>query len=156
MEIRQASKNDVDDLSELCMGVQEVHIEMYPLLFRRPSRQELTAFFNDRLSGPDYMAFLGINDGKPIGYMFLHIIRMPANIFVNVREAVEIDQIHVLPSYRRQGIGKQLAAKAHEVAMSLQIDQIQLNVWAQNSRAIAAFKSMGFESQRHVMFLKSN
>jgi ribosomal protein S18 acetylase RimI-like enzyme len=156
MEIRQATKNDVDDLAELCMGVQEVHIEMYPLLFRRPSHQELTAFFNDRLSGPDYTTYLAIADGKPIGYVFLHIIRMPANIFVNSREAIEIDHIHVLPSYRRQGIGRQLAAKANEVATSLRIDQVQLNVWAQNNRAIAAFKSFGFEPQRHVMFLKIN
>jgi hypothetical protein len=47
MEIRQVTKNDVDDLAELCKGVQAVHIELHPSLFRRPLHQELTAFFND-------------------------------------------------------------------------------------------------------------
>jgi ribosomal protein S18 acetylase RimI-like enzyme len=101
-----------------------------------------------------YLAFLAIDEGKPIGYIFLRIIRLPVNIFVNARESVEIDHIYVLESHRQRGISKQLIVKTVEVATSLQIGHIQLNVWAQNNRAIAAFKSFGFEPQRHVMFLK--
>jgi diamine N-acetyltransferase len=155
MEIRQATKNDVDHLAELCKGVQAVHIELHPSLFRQPLHHELTAFFSDKLSDPNYIAFLAIDDGKPIGYVLLRIIRLSANVFVNARESVEIDHIHVIESHRQRGIGKRLAAKTVEIASSLEIKQVQLNVWAQNSRAIAAFKSFGFEPQRHVMFLKN-
>ena len=34
------------------------------------------------------------------------------------------------------------------------IETIQLNVWAQNANAVAAFESMGFVAQRHVMVLE--
>jgi ribosomal protein S18 acetylase RimI-like enzyme len=72
---------------------------------------------------------------------------------IRAREAVKIDHIHVNETYRKQGIGRRLAAMALEVARSYGIATAQLSVWARNARAVAAFSAPGFESQRHIMVL---
>jgi ribosomal protein S18 acetylase RimI-like enzyme len=156
MNIRKTTKNDADILAELCLGVQGLHIELQPLIFRQPSQQELADLFRERISDPDYMGFLALDSDKPVGYVVLHIIRKPANVFVLARNIVEIDHIHIIEGYRKQGICKLFAAKTLEVAQSLQIKNVQLSVWAQNDRAIAAFKALGFKNQMHIMSLETS
>ena len=154
VEIRPAGQGDAETLAELCMGVQELHVEMQPTLFRHATRQELAGFFRERLADADFPAFLALADGAPVGYVVLHVVRRPADVLIKPRSHVEIDQIHVAEGHRRQGIGRLLAATAVETARAHGIEVVQLNVWAQNSRAVAAFKAMGFEPQRHTMVLE--
>lgn len=155
MEIRTATQDDADRLAELCIGVQALHVEMQPALFREPTHEELAGFFRDRLGKHDFTIFLALDEGEPVGYVMLHVIRRPAHVLIRARESVEIDHIYVNETHRRQGISRQLAAKALEVARSYGTDVIQLSVWAQNDRAVAAFEALGFKPQRHIMILKN-
>lgn len=154
MEIRQAAQDDADHLAKLCMGVQMLHVEMQPALFREPTHDELAGFFRERLADPAFTAFLAYDHGEPVGYVLLHVIRRPAHVLIRARECVEIDQIHVTEGRRGRGIGRRLAATALDVARANMIETIQLSVWAQNTRAIAAFEALGFRPQRHTMILE--
>jgi len=155
MDIRQATPDDADGLAELCKDVQALHVEMEPTLFREPTHEELAGFFRDRLADPDFTAFLAWDHEEPVGYVMLHVIRRPSHILIKAREDVEIDHIHVAETHRRQGIGRRLAAKALDLAHSCGIGTIQLSVWAQNARAVAAFGALGFKPQRHTMVLEN-
>jgi len=153
MKIRQATIDDTDILAGLCSEVQRIHIKLQPLIFRKPLHQELVEIFRERISDPDYTVFLAFDIDKPLGYIVLHILRKPGNVFAYARNIVEIDQIHIIERYWRQGICKKLFAKALEVARSFNIENIQLGVWAQNDRAIAAFNALGFKQQWQIMSL---
>lgn len=154
MKIKQATINDADLLAELCSEIQELHIEFQPLIFREPSHQELVDLFRERISDPEYIAFLAFDADKAVGYVVLHVLRKPGNIFAYARNILEIDHIHIIEGYWRQGICKMLFAKALEVARSFDIENIQLGVWAQNDRAISAFNALGFKQQFHIMALE--
>ena len=154
MEIRRATQDDAAQLAVLCGEIQSLHVEMQPMLFRQATTEELSGFFCERATDPDFMIFLALVEGQPVGYVMLHVIRRPAHVLINARECVEIDHIHVRQSHRRRGIGRALASQAIEVAHSSGIETIQLSVWAQNHTAVAAFESLGFEPQRHIMILK--
>ena len=154
MEIRRAAQDDADYLAVLCAEVQSLHVEMQPTLFRQPTLDELARFFREHLVDPDFVVFLALAEGHPVGYVMLHVIRTPAHVLVNPRECVEIDHLHVQQSHRRRGIGRALASQALEVARASGVETIQLSVWARNQRAVAAFKSLGFEPLKHIMILK--
>ncbi len=155
IQIRRAKQTDADSLARLCMKVQMLHVEMYPIFFREPAHEELVIFFLERLKDPEFTMFLALDNNRPIGYVMLHVCRRPEYVFVDPMEFVEIDHIQVDEKYQGQGIGKKLAAKALEVARAEGIDQIQLNVWHKNSRATTVFRAMGFEPIRHQMMLTS-
>jgi ribosomal protein S18 acetylase RimI-like enzyme len=153
--IRRATRRDAAHLAGLCMDVQSLHVAMQPSMFRVPSNEELVAFFRERLADPDFTVFLAVDDGSPVGYVMLHVIRRPAHVLVKARDCVEVDHIQVNESHRRQGIGRRLAAKAIEVARACGIEAIQLSTWAQNARAIATFTALGFKPQRIIMTLEN-
>ena len=154
IEIKRATRNDAYHLAVLCAEVQSLHVEMQPTLFRQPTCEQLARFFREHLADPDFVVFLALAEGHPVGYVMLHVIRTPAHVLVNPRECVEIDHLHVQLSHRRQGIGRALASRALEVARTSGVETIQLSVWAQNQHAVAAFESLGFEPLRHIMILK--
>ena len=154
MKIQQATVDDADILAALCSEIQGLHIKLQPLIFREPSQQELVDFFRERISDPDYIAFLASDGENALGYIVLHILRKPENVFAYSRNILEIDHIHITEKNRRQGICKKLFSKALEVARSFDIENIQLGVWAQNDRAISAFNALGFKQQFHIMALE--
>ncbi len=155
MKIRQANIEDTEALSELCSQVHQLHIKLQPLIFREPLHQELVGVFRDRILDPDYTAYIAFDGDRPVGYVLFHIIRKPGNVFAHSRNLVEIDQIHVVERCWGQGVCKKLFAKAHEVARSFDIENIQLGVWTQNHRAIAAFNALGFKQQWQIMALET-
>jgi len=154
MKIKQTTVDDANILAELCSEIHGLHIKLQPLIFKEPSHQELVDLFRERISDPDYIAFIAFDEVKPAGYIVLHILRKPENIFTYERNILEIDHIHINKKYWRQGICKKLFAKALEVARSFDIENIQLGVWAQNKRAVAAFNALGFKQQYHIMALE--
>lgn len=154
MKIKQAAIDDADILAKLCSEIQKLHIKLQPLIFKEPSHQELADLFRERIADPDYIAFLAFDGEKPVGYIVLHILRKPENVFAYSRNILEIDHIHITEKYRRQGICKKLFAKAIETARSFNIENIQLGVWARNDRAISAFNALGFKQQFHIMALE--
>ncbi len=85
IDVRPAVPDDADLLARLCAGIQGLHVEMHPELFRAPAHQELAAFFRERLADADYTAFLAWDGAEAIGYVVVHFIRRPENAFVQER-----------------------------------------------------------------------
>lgn len=53
----------------------------------------------------------------------------------------------VLPAYRGQGLGKQLAIQTIWAARQVGIERIELEVFASNSAAIALYRTLGFVTE---------
>lgn len=66
-------------------------------------------------------------------------------------KTVYLDNIYVLPTYRRRGIAKALFAEVENWAKSLGAVRLDLHVWDFNEDAIALYQAMGMGFQRHVM-----
>jgi len=82
------------------------------------------------------------------GFLNARVERDPwafAELFVN------IDNAYVLPRARRQGIGRELLAKAEEWCESTGIDEVRLSAYAANELGVNFWQSAGFETQMVVM-----
>lgn len=59
--------------------------------------------------------------------------------------------MHVLPEYRRQGIGRSLLKRLEQEAQSAGASEIGLQVYEHNAGAIALYKSLGYEPKAILM-----
>ena len=53
----------------------------------------------------------------------------------------------LLPGYRGRGLGRELAVHAIEAARRIDIERIELEVFASNTAAIALYRSLGFVTE---------
>jgi GNAT superfamily N-acetyltransferase len=68
---------------------------------------------------------------------------------------IHIDQISVLESYQRKGIGSKLMTKAEEIGKSVGSIQIELTFWDKNAEAKAFYNKEGFGDYIHFIAKKT-
>jgi ribosomal protein S18 acetylase RimI-like enzyme len=64
--------------------------------------------------------------------------------------------LYVMPSYRRQGIGKALMNQAIDYAQSRGDRQIGLQVFTHNKEALNIYNTLGFQTTSYLMLKKFN
>ena len=62
-----------------------------------------------------------------------------------------IDDIYVVPDYRRKGVAKALFNYVKSLAEKEKYEKIDLTVWSFNEEALIFYKSLGFTEQRKIM-----
>lgn len=95
------------------------------------------------LARDDVCVYLAVNEGQPVGYVVL--TRGPLS-FMTVAPCVSIDQIFVLPAFRRCGAARALLNAAATYADRLGADQIASSVPSQAREANRFFARLGFSS----------
>ena len=81
--------------------------------------------------------FVALSDGAPVGYIGFHA----------VLDEGYVDNIAVLPGYRRQGIAKLLMDSAFERCAVLGLSFLSLEVRKSNAAAIALYESYQFKTE---------
>lgn len=103
------------------------------------------AAFEKYLAQPDGQAWLAEAEpgDAPVGYILCCEPEMPEGM---VRPGdYELKRIYLLHRYHGAGVGPALMNKAIELARQMGRKRLLLGVNAQNARAIAFYKKMGFE-----------
>ena len=98
------------------------------------------------------MAFIAMENEKPLGYLLLFIINFKENPFQYSRNYILLDQIVVLKSHQLKGIAKQLMETTFSFARANKMESIELNHWTKNNAAKAFFNKLGFEYYNEKMW----
>ena len=86
-------------------------------------------------------AILARVEGQPVGFaLFFHNY----STFL-MQPGIYLEDLFILPQYRRQGIGKQLIAHVGKIALARKCGRFEWNVLDWNEPAIAFYKSIGAE-----------
>jgi ribosomal protein S18 acetylase RimI-like enzyme len=144
VEIRATSLEDAGAISALNMDVQQLHADAYPWRFKPPGPRTFTAMdVKELLSRPHYFDLLAVDEGTPIGYLVVEIVRRPETARQFAHELIYIHEISVRAGARRKGIGRALldAAKTH--GHSLGISLLALDIWSFNEGALRFFQKNG-------------
>jgi GNAT superfamily N-acetyltransferase len=83
------------------------------------------------------------NQGRIIGHMVVRVNILRPPLFVHGKEAF-IEEIFIVESYRRKGIGSLLLQETEEWAKKKGIFSIGLFVSTKNKTAFSAYKKSGF------------
>ncbi|HYR34995.1 MAG TPA: GNAT family N-acetyltransferase [Burkholderiales bacterium] len=106
-----------------------------------PSLESTRDFVRRVLAGGGIQLLAVTPDDRVAGWC--DIIRNPLEGFRHVGRL----GMGLLPEYRGQGLGRQLATEAIRAAREAGIERIELEVFASNEPAIALYRALGFATE---------
>ena len=152
--IRQAVPEDCTRIRPLQEQITNLHKMGRPDLFRSEARFFTQEAFNQRLQDKNHKVWIAEADGEVVGYAFAWVIFYRDHSTYMDHETFYIDDICVLESHRRQGIGRKLFEQCRETARALGCINIDLGVWAFNQDAIAFYEACGMHERVRRMELR--
>jgi ribosomal protein S18 acetylase RimI-like enzyme len=145
LQIRRGKPGDEKLLCNLAEAVQEIHLVARPDFFKPHTvTPEMMDEYKAQLTDVNTHVYIGEVNGEAIGYILAQFINRPENLYTYGKQFLHIDQMSVNPEHRSVGSGEQLMQQVFDLARSLGVQTVTLNVWAFNQRAIAFYERQGF------------
>lgn len=150
--IRTAVPEDCQRIRPLQTEIAHVHHEGRPDLFKTEARYFTQEAFDQRLNDPKHTVFIAqADDGSVVGYAFAWVIAYRNHPTYKDFDCFYIDDICVLQTLRRQGIGSKLFARCVARARELGCRNMDLGVYAFNKDAIAFYEHCGMTERTRRM-----
>src|ERR1051326_3823880 len=135
MCVRAAEPSDAEAIHQIlrCPGVvaNTLQLPWRPLDY---TRERIAA------ARPDVHSLVAVVDGRVVGQLGLHVVETPR------RRDVGGFGMAVHDDYQGRGVGSALMAAMLDLADNwLGLRRIELEVWADNARAIHVYEKFGFE-----------
>lgn len=149
MNIRRATKQDMDGINNLLMQVCLVHHKGRPDLFKYGAKkytdEQLLAIIQDD-SRPIFTAV--DETGRVLGYAFcIFQQHLNDNILTDIK-TLYIDDLCVDETLRGQHIGKRLYEAVLAFAKEQGCYNVTLNVWSLNEAAMKFYQACGLKPQK--------
>ena len=147
---RKLVESDYDQVIELYTQLDEFHVQARPDCFVHREKDKIypeDAFVHN-LSYPGGLE-LGVFDGN----LLIGIVRATLweeSVMRKDLKTVCLDNIYVLPIYRRRGIAAKLFSAVEFWAKEQGAIRLELNTWDFNKGAIAMYEAMEMTPQRYV------
>jgi GNAT superfamily N-acetyltransferase len=120
-------------------------MKAYLQLFRRSEKNGSPAYLRSLKKaydeGKDGM-FIWEIDGKVVGWSWLKIHE---NEFFKEGAFGELNEIYVIPKWRRKGVGKVLMVHAHTWFKEKGVNTIRVEALASNKAALVFYRKYGFK-----------
>ncbi len=150
MLLRELTLDDYEAILPLFRALDDLHIQARPDcneyredIYPKKAHAEVT---ND----PDCVMFGAFNEENTmIGLVRATVWREPK--MVQPTDYVCLDNIYVLPEYRRLGIGRKLFQAVEQWSREKGAARLELHVWDFNQNALAMYRAMGMKPQRYVL-----
>lgn len=150
MEIRKLIESDYDQVIDLYKELDEMHVLARPDYFVHRDKDKIypkDAFIHN-LSYPGGLELGAFEDERLVG--IIRATLWEESGMVKDVKTVCLDNIYVLPSYRRNGIAARLFAEVELWAKEQGAVRLDLYTWDFNKNAIAMYEAMGMTPQRYV------
>ncbi|WP_157487600.1 GNAT family N-acetyltransferase [Leifsonia sp. Root112D2] len=144
VEIRHAEDVDLDALTQLGIGIQQLHADGRPDLFNEPVADDIREFFRSQLAEGSHVLVAETGASGPIGYLIAEHRTRDANPFMQASSVLYIHHISVEPSSQATGIGQRLMDAVVSLARTLNVSTLRLDSWHFNTDAHGFFESQGF------------
>lgn len=146
IEIRQAFLSDVSALKEMFKDLGNYHQKLYPEIIKKDcenrNERELYELIADSQS---IYVVADDDDEKVVGFCLATKLKKLESEQVFERSYIMINDLFVIPEYRRKGIGKMFIEYVEKIASKLKYDSVEMNCWAKNEEAMAFYKACGYQ-----------
>jgi ribosomal protein S18 acetylase RimI-like enzyme len=143
---RDARENDAVDVAEIgAETFAETFGELYPAADLHSFLSETYSIENTRsdLRDPEIETRLAFSGRRLVAYCKIGPVKLPVDI--GPEPALELHRVYVYQARQGVGVGRILLTWAIERARRRGAKNLFLGVWQQNEKAIALYKSRGFE-----------
>ena len=152
INIRVAVMEDCERIRPLQKEIADLHHNGRPDIFKAEARYFTKEAFAERLHDPKHTIYIAETEsGEVVGYAFAWIVSYRNHSVYVDFDCFYIDDICVLKSYQRNGIGKRLFERCRQKAHDQKCKMLELGVWEFNKDAIAFYESCGMTDRIHRM-----
>lgn len=147
MEIRKLREQDYNQYFPLYQQLDEMHIQARPDYFAHRDIYPRETYLHN-LQYPGCVDF-GVFEGEML-IGFAGATLWNDSGMVKGLKTVCLDNIYVMPEYRRNGIAARLFAEIEAWSRDQGAVRLDLHTWDFNQGAIALYREMGMTPQRYV------
>jgi len=151
--IRKADSGDIPNLVILNSQVQNIHVKLFPEVFKIPDTRLMEEWFSNILGNDDICVLVAVQNGTTLGYIIVRKLQKPEHVFKKETRCAYIDQVCINHNHRNKGIFKALLEKAAAEAALWGMNKLELDVWTDNSVAVKSFEKSGFKAYNQKMYL---
>lgn len=152
MEIRTATTHDLEWLKVIQREIQQLHAAAHPEIFRSASDADLSSAMRKIIADPEQYAWVAAEKDALWGFAVAHITDTSENPYRQPARIGHVDQIAVLQSARRQGVGRALLAEIRHFMRQQGCASLVLDVLEFNVDALAFYRAEGFADLRRRLF----
>lgn len=146
--VKIAKKDDCKEINLIRKEVLLFHAKVENEYFKTDFNQEFQDYIYEFFDSESKYVFVSINNGKIVGYAMIDLMIKPETPYRRSLKFVEIVEIGVLENYRDGGIGTELINFIKDFAKEKGFNQLKLDVWNFNKKAMNFYKKNGFEDYR--------
>lgn len=148
--IRHYQSSDQRQLLALFDQAIQYHHTLRPDAFLEPNRKA-RSFLKDMIKKQHVMCLVYEDHSQLLGYLLASIRPVWEHPIIPNQLTIQLEEIFVLGSARRQGIATKLMQALHERAKELEADTIELMVWHPNAEALAFYRALGYTLRAHLL-----
>ena len=150
MEIRKLTESDYEQVLELYMALDELHAKARPdcCVLREGEETYPREAYAQNLADPEVLQ-LGTFDGERLVGVVRATLWNESGMVKGLKN-VCLDNIYVMPAYRRRLIAAKLFAEVEDWAKEQGAVRLDVYTWDFNKGAIAMYQAMGMTPQQYV------
>jgi len=145
----------LDEVRDLWVALHRYHAEIgsRPLVADGAvSWQRRRARYQQWLAGGEAFVLLAQRDGRPVGYVVVHLADGPDDTFPLGARHAEIYSLSVVPDSRGQGIGGQLLDAVDARLSAMGIRDVAVAAMVENEAALRLYARRGFVAREVVLY----
>ena len=151
MNIRFATESDLSRINELRRQVNDLHTAARPDMFKPGFPQEVQDYLHTMFEADNKHILVAEMNGRIVAFACLAEVVTSATPYRPARRFLEVDEIGVDESVRRQGVGRQLFEEIRRIAKANGFTRVELNMWEFNDEALNFYEAIGFTTYRRYM-----
>lgn len=145
--IRLGVKEDIEKVNILRKQVNDLHVKGEPKIFKGFTK-ELKEYVNNFIKDENKILLVFEDRGEIISYAILEILEKPETSYRFAIKFLEIHEIGVDLNCHSKGIGQQMMEKIKQIAKEKGLNEIQLDCWSFNERALKFYEKQEFKRYR--------
>ncbi len=151
--IRKAQEKDVLRIFELLTYINELHFKNRPDIFKKAPKYQI-ADLKAMIKDQDCLLIVCLDeDDYLLAYGIAKIKRIKETPLLKERSYLYIDDLCVDPKFQGKHLGQKVMDEMIKKAKDMDLDSIELNVYAFNSKAKGFYERYGFKDQKVEMEL---
>ncbi|MDK9772028.1 GNAT family N-acetyltransferase [Vibrio sp. B181a] len=151
--IKPALFDDLEQLNDLMFELHDEHHIQSPEFFKTAEEIEQEKSIARYLDNPECLVYVARVGDEIIGFVSGHFCELISTVSKPVMMG-SVDELYVLPEYRKQGIAKALIEKIEATFVDYGVQQMFVEVWDFNQTAISLYENQGFG--HHIHWLRKS
>lgn len=144
--------HDHTTIARLNRTVHNLHVALYPNIFKPHDEEGMSAFFQRILLQEQHAFYLAKVEDRIVGYVWIEYKIQPETLFKHATRSLYIHQLSLEATEQGRGYGKRLMHLLEGMARERDMSMIELDYWVGNTTAASFYKACGYEKQREFVY----